>query len=90
MSEHARRSVRIQAVEHCTIALENGKLIGGNLLNLSEEGFCVESNHSLEPGESIEIRVIGVGRIAGIVRWFDCNRAGGVLEPYTQGACGTP
>lgn len=87
MSEHPQRPVRLEAIEHCMIAKEGGRLIGGILVNLSDEGFCVESNYPLELGERIEMRVIGLGRIAGIVRWFECNRAGGVLEPYARGAC---
>ena len=87
MLEHPQRPIRLEAVEHCTIAREGGSLIGGILVNLSDEGFCVESNHRLERGEQIEMRVIGLGRITGIVRWFECNRAGGVLAPYIRGAC---
>lgn len=87
MPRYAERAVRIEANELCTIAREDGRLISGMLLDLSDEGFCVESIHRLDVGERIEIRVRGMGRVAGIVRWFDCCRAGGVLEPYSRGAC---
>lgn len=85
-AKKVRRPTRIEAGEHCTVVCENGSLVGGLLVNLSDEGFCVESSHPLEIGERIEMSVLGVGRITGIVRWLDCNRAGGVLEPYSRGA----
>ena len=84
------RPVRIQASEFCTIVREDGRLVGGVLVDLSDQGFCVESLHTFEVGERVELRLSGLGRMPGFVRWCDCNRAGGVLEPYSQGACGEP
>jgi PilZ domain-containing protein len=80
------RPVRADALEHCVIARESGELVPANLINLSNEGFCVETSHTFEVGERIEMRVLGLGRLPGIVRWFDSHRAGGVLEPYSSGA----
>jgi hypothetical protein len=85
-SENLERPARIEAHEHCTVVRENGSLMGGFLVNLSDECFCVDTNHALELGERVEMRVAGAGRIQGIVRWLDCKRAGGVLAHYSRGA----
>lgn len=85
-AKKVKRPTRIEAAECCTVVREDGSLGGGVLVNLSNEGFCIESNHPLELGERIEVRVPGWGRFAGIVRWLDRNRRGGVLEPYVRGA----
>lgn len=87
MSECHPRPVRLEAVEHCTIVREDGSLICGILVNLSDEGFCIETSDGLELGERVQMRVVGLGCIAGLVRWLDRRRAGGVLEPYSRGAC---
>ena len=87
MSEHHQRPLRLETVEHCTIVREDGNLLVGILVNLSDEGFCVETSGTLELGERVQMRVVGLGRIAGLVRWLDRKRAGGVLEPYCRGAC---
>jgi hypothetical protein len=87
MVDRPPRPARIRALEDCTIAREDGHLVAGVLVNISEEGFCVESGDSLAVGEAIEIRMSSVGRIHGIVRWFDDHRAGAVVAPYTKGAC---
>lgn len=81
------RAVRIQATELCTIVREDGCLVGAVLVDLSNEGFCVESQHKFEVGERVELRLKGFGRMSGLIRWCECNRAGGLLEPYSQGAC---
>lgn len=90
MPKHPERPLRIEAIENCTIVRDDGSRVDGVLVNLSDEGFGVESDHSfdqpLEVGERIEMHIVGVGRILGIVRWSDCGRAGGVLEPYSRGA----
>lgn len=80
------RPARMVAYEHCTVAREDGSLETGLLLNLSEEGFCVQTTLRPEHGERVEMRVVGLGRVSGIVRWTDGMRAGGVLEPFTTGA----
>lgn len=72
------------AYEHCTVARDDGSLAAGILLNLSDRAFCVESRHALEIGERIEIRVLGLGRVPGVVRWIDGNRAGGLVEPLNS------
>ena len=82
------RGVRIDVGELCTIVRQDGCLVCGTLVNLSNDGFCVESLHRFGVGERIELRVTGLGRMPGLIRWCDYNRAGGVLEPYSQGACG--
>ena len=87
-AKQVKRPTRIDAVEHCMLGREDGSLIGALLVNLSDEGFCVDSSHPLEVGERVEMRVRGVGQIAGIVRWLDGNRAGGVIEQYMRGAYG--
>jgi hypothetical protein len=79
---HPRRSNRVSAREPCTIARFDGSLSHGLLLNLSNEGFCVECTRNLEPNERIEIRVLGLGRFRAIVRWSSFHRAGGLLEPF--------
>lgn len=90
MAQHDLRAARLKADEPCMIVREDGSLLSGILVDLSNEGFCVETGRGLAPGERVEMRVAGLGQIAGLVRWFDCNRAGGVLEPYTRGACEAP
>ena len=82
------RPVRIQARELCTIVRQGGELVGAVLVDLSDAGFCVEGLHSFAVGERIELRLRGLGRMPGFIRWSDSGRAGGVLEPYSQGACG--
>lgn len=88
--KHPERPLRIEAIENCTIIRENGRRVDGLLVNVSDEGFCVESDdpleRSFEVGERLEMHVVGVGRIFGVVRWSECKRAGGVLEPYSRGA----
>ena len=84
--ERPVRPQRIIAHEHCSIAREDGEFAIGILLNLSERGFSVESRRALDVGEHVEIRVAGMGFYAGIIRWADGNRAGGVLKPYANGA----
>lgn len=85
-AKKVKRPTRIEAIECCTVVREDGSLGGGVLVNLSDEGFCIDSNCPLELGERIELRVPGLGCFAGIVRWLDRNRGGGVLEPYVRGA----
>jgi hypothetical protein len=73
------RAPRLNTYEHCVIARENGRAVPAILVNLSERGFCVESNTPLETEEDIEVRVLGA-RLRGSVRWTKCGRAGGVLH----------
>ena len=80
------RAGRIEANVHCTLVREDGSLVCGFLADVSDKGFCVASNDPLELNERVEIRVSGLGRLAGIVRWVEGGRAGGVLEPYSRGA----
>lgn len=84
--KHPERPPRVNIVEHCTVVRESGRVVRGLLVNLSDEGFCVDSDPPLLRGERVEVRVQGIGRLCGIVRWLDCNRAGGVLERYSRGA----
>lgn len=87
MPTHQERPARSPAVERCMIIRERGRRLAvGTLLDLSEDGFCIDSAETLQIGERVEIRGSGFGCMAGIVRWFVHNRAGAVLEPYTQGA----
>lgn len=86
MPQDSERPARIPAHEHCTIARQDGSLNDGLLLNLSDEGFCVHVRLRLDMGERLEMRVPGLGRFFGIVRWTDGSRTGGVLEPFTTGA----
>lgn len=78
--DYPPRPVRVASYEPCTIARVGGKLCVGALLNLSNDGFCVEASQPLEPSECVEIRVLGLGRIRGIVRWSISGRAGGLLD----------
>jgi len=80
------RPARVSGHEHCTVAREDGSLASGVLLNLSEEGFCVETSFRPELGERVYMRVVGVGCFSGIVRWTDGVRTGGVIEPFITGA----
>lgn len=86
MLQNSERPARIGAYEHCTIARQNGSPDAGVLLNLSDQGFCLQTSLGLEVGERLEMQVPGLGRISGIVRWTDGSRTGGVLEPFTTGA----
>jgi hypothetical protein len=49
------------------------------LLNLSNDGFCLEVDEKLAAGERIDIRVAGLGQFGGIVTWALGTRAGGRL-----------
>lgn len=84
--QYTDRPARVVAHEHCTVILEDGSFESGLLLNLSDEGFCVQTKLRPELGERVEVGVPGVGRFSGIVRWTDGTRTGGVLEPFTTGA----
>jgi len=85
---YSERPPRFRAIEHCAVVRECGDVAAGILVDLSEQGFCVHSEHHLEVGERVELRVVGAGRISGVVRWLEHNRAGGVLEPFPRGAFG--
>ena len=74
-----QRAPRMNTHEHCVIARQNGSAVTAILVNLSERGFCVESNIPLETEEQIEVRVLGA-RLRGSVRWTKYSRAGGVLH----------
>jgi PilZ domain-containing protein len=74
------RSHRTSTHETCIIARENGSKVLATLVNVSDEGFCVESATPLEPHERIEVRVLGT-RLSGSVRWAKQSRAGGAWEP---------
>lgn len=89
MANHSDRPPRLEITEQCKIVRENGGRTNGKLINLSDEGFCVESRHFFSSGERIEIHLSGAGRISGIVRWCHGGRAGGVVEPYSRGAVGS-
>lgn len=87
MPKQPERPLRLQATEQCRIVAEgDGTEVDGLLVNISDEGFCVESDAAFEVGERIEMQVPGLGRLSGIVRWRSGRRLGGVLEPYTRGA----
>jgi hypothetical protein len=73
------RAPRLNTHEYCVIARQNGRAFPAVLVNLSERGFCVESNTPLENDEQIEVRVLGA-RLRGSVRWTKCRRAGGMLH----------
>ena len=79
-------NMRFNATEACRILHENGGFHSGTLVNLSDEGFCVEGTSPFELHERIEMRTNGAGRILGIVRWCEGSRAGGVLLPFSRGA----
>jgi hypothetical protein len=79
---------RIEARESCTVGRADGSVGRAVLLNLSSEGFCIESNRALKVGERIEVGLPGWGRFAGVVRWRDCHRAGCAMESYLSGAHG--
>lgn len=82
LSYYPQRPARVSSHEPCAIARFDGSLAPGVLLNLSNDGFCVECTRNLELNEQIEIRVLGLGRFRGIVRWSSCHRAGGLLQPF--------
>lgn len=90
MPRDAERPFRVEAVEHCTILRENGSLAGACLEDVSDEGFCITTSHPLEVGERIELRTLGLGQLAGVIRWSERNRSGGVLERYLRGAFDVP
>lgn len=83
--EFPQRPTRLLAHEHCIVARENGEVAGGLLLNLSDGGFCIESRLRVDVGERVELRIMGLGRVSGIIRWTDSNRADAVLEPLGSG-----
>lgn len=80
------RPARVVVYGRCTVILEDGSFESGLLLNLSDEGFCVQTKLRPGLGERVKMGVPGVGHFSGIVRWTDGTRTGGVLEPFTTGA----
>lgn len=86
IAQFNRRPARVTGHEPCTVAREDGSLASGVLLNLSEQGFCVETDFRPELGERVGLEVVGVGCISGIVRWTNGVRTGGIIEPFTTGA----
>jgi hypothetical protein len=64
------------------VAGADGRLAPATLLNLSGEGFCLESARTFHPGERIELRVLGLGRFSGLVGWSQSGRAGGTMRPF--------
>ena len=69
--------------EQCVIVRDDRTLAHGILLNLSNEGFCVETTTPLRRLERVQIRVLGLGRFHGFVCWANNNRFGGRLDPIT-------
>jgi hypothetical protein len=73
----------MQSRELCLVAGEDGRLAPATLVNLSGEGFCLETGRVFHPGERIELRVLGLGHFAGVVGWTKSGRAGGTIEPLS-------
>jgi PilZ domain-containing protein len=80
MSEFPKRPDRVPTCQPCTIARGDGGIVMGTLLNLSNAGFCVSAKCSLVEGERIEVRILGLGRLRGTIRWAKWRRAGGLLD----------
>lgn len=78
--QYPERPARVTANQPCTIARSDGSSSPGTLLNLSYGGFCVGAKSSPLEGEHIEMRILGLGRLKGTVRWVRRGRAGGVLN----------
>lgn len=62
------------------IARSDGTIIQGTLRSLSNNGFGVDAAGKLVEDERIELRIIGLGRLKGTVRWAEGRRAGGTLD----------
>jgi hypothetical protein len=75
---NVEREARTNTCEHCLIARQDGSIVTAILVNLSEQGFCVESATSFDDEEQIEVRVLGAC-LKGFVRWTKGPRAGGIL-----------
>ena len=73
------RPPRTLTCEPCVLARHNGSTITGTLCNVSEDGFCIECLAALQPGEVVELRVLGITS-AGTIRWAKEGRAGGILR----------
>lgn len=80
MNELPKRPDRVQANEPCKIARSDGAIVAGTLLNLSNAGFCVSAKCNLFEGERIEVRILGLGRLRGTIRWAKRCRAGALLD----------
>jgi len=80
MSDFAKRPERVSTWEPCTIARSDGTTVQGTLRNLSNTGFGVETKCYLVEHERIEMRIIGLGRLKGTIRWAHGPRAGGTLD----------
>ena len=72
------RGPRIQTREYCVIVRASGACVPAVLVNLSEQGFCVEAVSPLRYHEVLTIRVLGT-YLVGRVRWTDGSRAGASL-----------
>lgn len=80
MMTYPPRPSRVPTCEPCMIARCDGSVVQGTLRNLSNTGFSVESKYPLIEGERIEMRIVGLGRLKGTVRWTDKRTAGGWLD----------
>jgi diguanylate cyclase (GGDEF)-like protein len=58
------------------VASVDGHAVEIRLRNISAMGALVESNIPVMPGASITIDIVGVGPVAGIVRWAQTERFG--------------
>ena len=58
------------------IASIDGQLVEIRLRNISAMGALVECDRSVAPGEAMTIDIVGVGPVAGIVRWAQSGKFG--------------
>lgn len=80
MAGFLERPERVPTCEPCTIARSDGTILRGTLHNLSNTGFGIEARGNLAENECVEVRIMGLGRLKGTIRWADGRRAGGTLD----------
>lgn len=67
-----RHEVAIDAVVHCT----DGSKEPVKLINFSEEGCRIESEHDFRIGERLQIAIPRMGKVKAQVRWALPGSAG--------------
>ena len=77
VARHERRSVRMDAVARGKGGITSPVVV----LDLSYEGCGIETPVELEPGEPVQLSVVGRGVIRTHVRWCKDGKAGLIFDP---------
>jgi hypothetical protein len=78
-ASHQRRAVRTAIKQDAVLIDADGNHLPVILLDLSADGFRIESAESFEVGEQVRIRCGKDEPLAGQIRWVAGRQAGGVF-----------